>query len=75
MIEEDHALLDSLRPEDGRGRAERAILFDLSAWDVNCPQHILQMVDAAELAFAVAQREEHIAALEAEIKRLGKADG
>lgn len=73
-IEGDHRLLDRLRPDTGSGRVERAILFDVSAWDVNCPQHIPQRFGAAEVTAAVAARDARIADLEAEVARLRRHD-
>ena len=40
MIEDDPQLLDSLTDHQYKGRPERAILFQVNTWDVNCPQHI-----------------------------------
>ena len=48
----------------------RAILFDLSAWDANCPQHIPRKLDATEVAAALEARDSRITALEAEVARL-----
>ncbi|MCB1359361.1 MAG: pyridoxamine 5'-phosphate oxidase family protein [Maritimibacter sp.] len=70
VVEGDRRLLDRLRPDGGSGRVERAILFDVTAWDVNCPQHIPQRFDAAEVTAALAERDARIAELEAEIARL-----
>lgn len=70
VVEGDEALLDALRSEGGTGRAERALLFDIEAWDVNCPQHIPQRFDAADVAAALAARDARIAELEAELARL-----
>ena len=53
-------------PEGYRARAEQAILFDVVAWDINCPQHIPQKLDAAAVASAIADLEVRITALEAE---------
>ena len=39
-IESDDALLQKLTSPEYRGKPERAILFHVQAWDVNCPQHI-----------------------------------
>ena len=39
-VEDDPALLARLVDRGYRGRPERAILFTVEAWDVNCPQHI-----------------------------------
>src|SRR3984893_891941 len=50
IIEDDPALLPSLMPGGYRARPEQAILFRISAWDTNCPQHIPQKFDAADVA-------------------------
>ncbi|MDB4946354.1 MAG: Flavodoxin reductase [Labilithrix sp.] len=44
-VEGDEALVRSLLVPGGKGRAERAILFDVEAWDVNCRQHIPRKID------------------------------
>jgi predicted pyridoxine 5'-phosphate oxidase superfamily flavin-nucleotide-binding protein len=59
-----------LMPEDYRARAEQVILFRVTAWDANCPQHIPQRFEAADVAAALAERDNRIAALEAEVARL-----
>ncbi|WP_083238226.1 pyridoxamine 5'-phosphate oxidase family protein, partial [Methyloceanibacter marginalis] len=66
VVENDPALIESLMPADYTARGEAAVLFTVDAWDVNCPQHIPQMVFADD----VAALEERIAALENENKRL-----
>jgi predicted pyridoxine 5'-phosphate oxidase superfamily flavin-nucleotide-binding protein len=40
VVEDDSELLDRLQDPEYPGRVERAILFSIEAWDVNCPQHI-----------------------------------
>jgi uncharacterized protein len=40
VVENDPELLDKLRDADHPGRVERAIVFTIEAWDINCPQHI-----------------------------------
>lgn len=40
VVEDDAALLEGLADPQYPGRPERAILFTIEAWDVNCPQHI-----------------------------------
>jgi predicted pyridoxine 5'-phosphate oxidase superfamily flavin-nucleotide-binding protein len=78
IIEDDPALLQSLMPGGYRARPEQAILFTISAWDTNCPQHIPQKFDAADVAAAIASRDARIAELEAELAALkgehGKAE-
>jgi predicted pyridoxine 5'-phosphate oxidase superfamily flavin-nucleotide-binding protein len=46
------------------------ILFKINAWDANCPQHIPQRFEAAEVAAALQQRDQRIAALEAQLAGL-----
>jgi uncharacterized protein len=70
VIEGDPALMARLMPEGYRARPEQAILFTVAAWDVNCPQHIPQRFEAADVAAVLAKRDERIAALEAEIQVL-----
>lgn len=70
-IEDNPALVARLRVEGGKGRPERAIVFSVTAWDVNCPQHIPQRIDAARVATMLAERDARIARLEAELKRYG----
>jgi predicted pyridoxine 5'-phosphate oxidase superfamily flavin-nucleotide-binding protein len=70
VIEDDSALLQALMPKGYRARPEQAILFRIAAWDTNCPQHIPQKFDAADVAAALAARDERIAELEAELAAL-----
>jgi len=70
MVDDDPALLKSLMPAGYKARPEQVILFRISAWDTNCPQHIPQKFDAADVAAALASRETRIAELEAEVAAL-----
>jgi len=70
IIENDPALTRSLMPQGYRARPEQVILFTIKAWDTNCPQHIPQKFDAADVAAALASRDTRIAELEAELARL-----
>ena len=72
VVEEDAALLQRLMPTGYRARPEQAVLFTVSAWDVNCPQHIPQRFEAADVRAAIESRDQRIAALEAEVERLGQ---
>jgi uncharacterized protein len=65
VVEVDPALLAALMPKDYKARPEQAIEFEVKAWDVNCPQHIPQKFDAADVAAALALRDARIAELEA----------
>jgi predicted pyridoxine 5'-phosphate oxidase superfamily flavin-nucleotide-binding protein len=70
VVEDDPALLARLADPGYRARPERAILFTVEAWDVNCSQHITARFSEAEIAEATAALRERIAALEAENARL-----
>src|SRR3954471_5073210 len=70
VVEDDPALLASLMPQGYRARPEQVIVFTISAWDTNCPQHIPQKFDAADVAAALASRDGRIAELEAELVTL-----
>ena len=70
VVEGDAALTSRLMPEDYKARTEQVILFTVSAWDANCPQHIPQRFEAAAVATALAERDRRIETLEAEVARL-----
>jgi uncharacterized protein len=76
VVEDDPALMRSLMPQGYRARPEQVILFKIAAWDTNCPQHIPQKFDAADVAAALAQRDGRIAELEADLAKLkGESEG
>jgi predicted pyridoxine 5'-phosphate oxidase superfamily flavin-nucleotide-binding protein len=70
VVEDDPALLTSLMPQGYRARPEQVIVFTIAAWDTNCPQHIPQKFDAADVAATLASRDARIADLEAEVAKL-----
>ena len=70
VVEDDPALLASLMPQGYRAKPEQVILFTIAAWDTNCPQHIPQKFDAADVAAVLAARDARIAELEAELATL-----
>jgi hypothetical protein len=72
-VSEDPEVIDALMPEGYRARPEQAILFDVDAWDVNCPQHIPQKIDAEDVARALESLQERIARLEEENAALKSA--
>jgi predicted pyridoxine 5'-phosphate oxidase superfamily flavin-nucleotide-binding protein len=67
VVDDDPALMKSLMPQGYKARPEQVILFRVSAWDTNCPQHIPQKFDAADVATALASRDARIAELEEEL--------
>lgn len=70
VVEGDEALVATLMPEGYKARPEQVILFTVAAWDSNCPQHIPQRFEAADVAAALSARDTRIAALEAEVAAL-----
>ncbi len=65
MGEADAALAARLMPEGYGAKPEQILLFDLEAWDANCPHHIPQRFEAEDVARALAERDARIAELEA----------
>jgi uncharacterized protein len=70
VVEGDSELIARLMPMEYKARAEQAILFSVTAWDANCPQHIPQRFEAADVSRALSARDARIAELEAQIERL-----
>jgi predicted pyridoxine 5'-phosphate oxidase superfamily flavin-nucleotide-binding protein len=70
VVDDDPALTQALMPKGYKARPEQAILFRISVWDTNCPQHIPQKFDAGDVAAALASRDARIAELEAELAAL-----
>lgn len=74
VVEDDDGLVERLFDHGYKARPERAILFTIEAWDVNCSQHIVARFTEADMeeAFAAVRDKfaERITALEAENARL-----
>ena len=70
VVENDTELMAKLMPEGYRARPEQVILFTVSAWDANCPQHIPQRFEAAEVVTALGERDRRIEELETEVRQL-----
>lgn len=69
-LEEDPALYTRLSVEGSQSRPERMMVFDVDAYDWNCPQHITPRYTIEEINKAFASQNNYIAQLEAELKRL-----
>lgn len=74
MIEGDEVLLQTVMAEGYAAAPERVLLFKVTAWDPNCPQHIPRKIDADEVDAMLAERDREIAALKAQIERLQKGN-
>ncbi len=75
VVESDAVLLAKLMPEGYRARPEQAIVFEVNAWDANCPQHIPRRFEAEDVEAALQQRDQRIAQLEAELRELRAKGG
>ncbi len=73
IVEDDAALLAVLMPQDGKSRGEQILVFRVLAWDANCPKYIPQRFDAAEISRVLEVRDQRIAELEAEVRRLANS--
>lgn len=70
VVEGDAELMARLMPADYAARPEQVILFEVTAWDVNCPQHIPQRFEAADVRAALQERDDRIAELERRLAAL-----
>ena len=66
IVEDDAALVERLFDNGYKARPERAILFTIEAWDVNCSSHIVARFTEADIEAAFAAIKEKIAALQEE---------
>jgi predicted pyridoxine 5'-phosphate oxidase superfamily flavin-nucleotide-binding protein len=70
VVEDDPELLARLADPDYPGRVERAILFTIEAWDVNCSQHIHERYSARQIAPVIEELQSRVQELEAELARV-----
>jgi len=70
VVEGDLELMERLVDPTYKAKPQRAIVFTLEAWDVNCHQHITARYSEAEMAPAVNKLIARIKELEEEIARL-----
>ena len=73
VVDDDLELIATLMPEHYTARPEQAILFTVEAWDTNCPQHIPQKFDAADVAEVVQRLQARVTELETEVSTLRAA--
>ena len=71
IVEDDPALLERLADPDYGAVPERAIVFEIEAWDWNCPQHITPRYSEGELADIVGPLKARIGELESALEALG----
>ena len=73
VVEDDPELTIRLMPKGYKARPSQVILFEVGAWDANCPQHIPQRFEAADVAAAIEERDRRIEELEAQLTSLRAA--
>lgn len=72
-LKDDPELFQQLDPADYPHRPERMILFDIQAYDWNCPQHITPRYTLSEIQAAFAPQQAYLEALEKEVLELRAA--
>ncbi len=70
FVEDDAALLERLVDTDYKARPERALVFHVEAWDVNCPQHITPRFTQEEMAPAIRKLERRNELLQERVNEL-----
>jgi predicted pyridoxine 5'-phosphate oxidase superfamily flavin-nucleotide-binding protein len=70
VVEDDAELLQRLVEPEYQATPERAVVFEIEAWDVNCPQHITRRYTEDQIAPAFAKLHARIDELEAEVAAL-----
>jgi predicted pyridoxine 5'-phosphate oxidase superfamily flavin-nucleotide-binding protein len=69
-LKEDQALYNLLKPENYKFRPERMMVFEIQAYDWNCPQHIAPRFTTEEIDQALKPQKEYIISLENKVKEL-----
>lgn len=70
VVEDDPELLQRLSDSDySAGRVERAIVFEIEAWDMNCPQHIHRRFPQSIVGPLIEKLQWQIQELEAKLQQ------
>lgn len=70
IVEGNVELTERLMPKGYKARVEQIVLFKVTAWDANCPQHIPMRLDAADVSASLDARDRTIRELQAEVQEL-----
>ena len=70
VVDGDASLIEILRDPSYPGKVERAIIFEVEAWDMNCPKHIHRRFAERAVAPVVEQLQGRITELESEVAGL-----
>lgn len=74
VVEDDPDLLERLQDSEYPGKVERAILFSVEAWDVNCPQHIHKRYSQSIVAPIIERLQSQVEELQAKLAELEPSD-
>lgn len=69
-LKDDPELFKRLDPAGYKHQPERMMLFDIKAYDWNCPQHITPRYTVEEIEQAFRERNDYVKQLETELARL-----
>ena len=67
VVDDDPELLARLHDDDYPAKPERVVLFSITAWDVNCPQHIHKRVLKSQADAEISRLQARIDELEARL--------
>lgn len=67
FVENDDALLTAVSDSDYQAKPERVLVFDLEAWDRNCPQHIPRLYSEQEVGLREQALKNRVSELEARL--------
>lgn len=72
ILEDQPELLLELMPsqDEYRAQAEQVLVFNVEAWDRNCPQHIPQRVEREDVESLLQERDRRIEELEEQVRLL-----
>lgn len=70
VVEDDPDLSEHLRDPDYSGKVERAILFEIESWDVNCPRHIHKRFPQTMVAPIIEELHAKVSDLESKLAAL-----
>ena len=70
VVEDDDELLERLSDPEYPGEVERAIVFTVEAWDINCPQHIQSRFPERQVRPVIDRLQSRIGELEQELAKL-----
>lgn len=73
VVDADGELLARLMPEGYKAKPEQIMMFTISAWDANCPQHIPPRFEASDVQAALAEKDRRIELLERQLAELAGA--